>query len=918
MRKTVVSVITLLLLAATAMLPAQLRVSPVGKRPDAATLDLLLRKLSSSGTFMQTDAHPDDEDNGLLAMLGCGQGMRTTLVTATRGDGGQNEMGPELGQALGVLRTEELLAAHRFDGAEQYFTRAIDFGYSFSIDETMQKWGHDEIEGDFVRQIRTIRPDVVVGFLCSGTSGGLHHQAAAELTREAFRAAGDATKYPEQIAQGLHPWQAVRYFCTDPTAFAPQPPPLQPDQVRTDVSGFDPLLGLTFAALGLEARSMHKCQGTSQLLLLPGQTQNRTYKLEDEVASQTGLEADGPAPGIDRAGDTLFDGIDTSLVGLSRFTGAQKLPALVTALQAIQQSVIDARAALNLRGPSAAIAPLVLGLRALRALRPDLPRLLESLNASVAGASAPDASAARYEIDTRLARKEQQFQDALAAAAGLRLDALADDGVVVPGQPVTVNVYAAAAQPAELRSVALAGFDGQLGPCAGTLTAAVNCKADVKIPRDTHLSTPYWTPRTDAARYDFDPDVPFGAPFRPSPFHTTFSLTIGGADVTVDRDVAYRYSDIMAGEKRSQLNVSPAFNVRLDPGIVIVPIGDRSSGAPRQPMASVAVQQTVPAASGVARKTLLVTVGNNENGAATVTVTLAAPSGWTVDPASQSITFTREDEERTATFSVTPSAGVAPGEFALKATATADGATSDLGYEVIEYPHIHRRHVIVPASTRVKAMDVAIAPGLKIGYIMGSGDAVPQAIQQLGASVTMIGPDVLASGDLSQFSAIVIGVRAYEKRADLRAHNQRLLDYAAAGGVVIVQYQRAEFNEAQYGPYPAKTTTERVTDENAPMQILQPGNPIFTSPNALGPDTWTGWVQERGTYFMGETDPRYVDLLASADPFPNNPGTKTGILVEAHVGSGLWIYTGLGLWRQLPAGVDGAYRLLANLLSLHP
>src|SRR6187549_1800683 len=253
----------------------QLRPQPVGELPGEVSLQLMLRKLASIGTFMQTDAHPDDEDNGLLAMLGHGRGMRTVLVTATRGNGGQNEIGPELFEPLGVLRTEELLAVHRFDGAEQYFTRAIDFGFSFSIEESIQKWGHDEIVGDLVRHIRTLRPDVIAGFLCGGQAGGLHHQASAALTREAFRAAADPAKYPDQIREGLRPWQAARYFCTDENSFAPQPPPRTPDMVVVDLSGFDPLLGRTYAELGLEARSMHKCQGTSQLLLLPGTPQNR-------------------------------------------------------------------------------------------------------------------------------------------------------------------------------------------------------------------------------------------------------------------------------------------------------------------------------------------------------------------------------------------------------------------------------------------------------------------------------------------------------------------------------------------------------------------------------------------------------------------------------------------------------------------
>jgi LmbE family N-acetylglucosaminyl deacetylase len=866
----------ILILAVLILLPttpsAQLRVAPVGERPGDVSLDLLLRKLSSTGTFMETDAHPDDEDNGLLAMLGLGQGMRTTLVTATRGDGGQNEIGPELFQSLGVLRTEELLAAHRFDGAEQYFTRAIDFGYSFSVDESIEKWGHDAIVGDFVRHIRTIRPDVIAGFLCGGTGGGQHHQASARLTLEAFRAAADPAKYPDQIKEGLRPWQPARIFCTDVTAFTPNPPPPGPDMVKVDVSGFDPVLGRTYAELGLEARSMHKCQGTSQLLLLPGQSQDRTYKLWDSTLDQKGV-----------APKELFAGIDVSLRGLMRVHGPNPPPGLAAGLDTIAARVSDARRALQSGGPTTAIAPLAAGLSAVRELR----TLVAAQDTNKDGA---------YEVDFRLAQKERQFQDALLVAAATRLDALADDGVVSPGQAINVSLYATGgAAPVSLRSVKVAGFDGGLSsPCQGTLEngAAVTCKGALRIPANTHLSTPYWTPRTDAARYDFEPGVPFGVPFRPSPFVATFDLSIGGADVAIDKTVQYRYSNLVAGEKRSQLNVSPPFDVRVDPDIAVFPIADRAA------------------------KTISVTVGNNQKGAASGTLALHVPAGWTVQPASAPVSFAHEDEEVTQKFAVNPPAGVKAGEFAVTADVSAGGVESHTGYQVVEYPHIHRRQVVQEASTRVKVLDVKIAPDVKVGYVMGVGDKVPDAIEQLGASVQLLDSDMLASGDLSQFNVIMLGVRAYERREDLRANNQRLLDYAERGGVVIVQYQRAEFNAAQYGPYPAKTSSDRITDENAPIEVLQADNPIFTTPNRIGPSTWANWVQERGTYFLGQKDPRYVDLLRSTDPFPLNPGPKTGILVEARVGRGLWIYTGLGLWRQLPAGTDGAYQLLANLISL--
>jgi LmbE family N-acetylglucosaminyl deacetylase len=890
-------------LAAAALLTsspsAQLRVVPVAEHPDAASLELILRKLSSTGTFMQTDAHPDDEDNALLAMLGEGQGMRATLVTATRGDGGQNEIGPELSQALGVLRTEELLAAHRFDGAEQYFTRAVDFGYSFSVEESIQKWGHDEIVGDYVRHIRSIRPDVIVGFLCGGEGGGQHHQASARLTLEAFTAAADPNRYPEQLKDGLRPWQAMRVFCTDVSAFMPNPPPRTPDLLAVDVSGFDAALGRTYAELGLEARSMHKCQGTSQLLLLPGQVQNRTYKLQESK-----LDSNGTAPA------QLFDGIDTSILGLVRFTGSRP-PELLAALQPVADAVSAARKALATSRPSAAVSPLAAGLRAVRALRANLP-----------GGLTADT---RYGIDFRLAQKERQFQDALVIASAIRLDALADDGIVVPGQQVNVSMYAAVNSTEEPRveSVTLAGFAGlPLTACAGALVTgkSVSCKGVLTIPPRTQLSTPYWTPRADRARYDFDADVPFGLPFRPSPFLAIFHLTIRGERVDVERAVQFRYSNVMAGEKRSQLQVVPPFNVRVDPDIAVFPVGDlppeaELSAKAELPAKGGSHENPIYVASAFSRKDIRVTVGNNQKGSADVTVTLRAPDDWQVEPPSAPVHFVREDEETTVTFKVRPPDGARPGEFVLKAVAGAGGTQSDLGYETVEYPHIHRRHVVQTAATRAKVMDVKITPGLHVGYIMGVGDRVPEAIEQLGAEVRLIDPDTLASGDLSQFNVIVVGVRAYERRPDLRAHNQRLLQYAGSGGTVIVQYQRNEFNETQYGPYPAKTTSDRVTDENAPIEVLVPDSPLFTTPNHIGPEAWQGWVQERGTYFLGQKDSRYIDLVRSQDPFPYNAGVKTGALVEARTGKGRWIYVGLGLWRQLPAGVDGAYRLMANLLS---
>jgi LmbE family N-acetylglucosaminyl deacetylase len=836
-------------------------------------LGLALRRLATASTFMMATAHPDDENNSFLALASRGLGMRTVLATATRGDGGQNEIGPELFDALAALRTEELLAAHRFDGAEQLFTRAVDFGYSFSIEETFERWGKDEILGDYVRLIRMTRPDVIVGLRPDGTGGGQHHQASARLAREAFRAAGDPSKFPDQVAQGLRPWQAAKFYFMGPFGFRGEPP-ADPSKkfVVTNLETYDALVGRTFAEIGSEARAMHKCQGFGQLLALPTGNAAARYELIDTTldAQRTAMER------------SVFDGIDLSLQSLGTYAGAATDAG--ADLGRIIDHVKGAQAEFDRGNDDGTVAPLAAGLGAVRALR----NKLASLDAST-----------RYELDFRLAQKEQQFADALVVAQPLRIDVLADDGVVVPGQALTVTATVAnrGETPIEVRGIRFAGLDG--AACQPPPVAVPNihtCTTGAKVPLDAKLTGVHWKRRADADRYDLEPDVPFGAPFAPTPFRVALTLVIGGAEVTIDRPVEYRYEgDIFSGEKRMELKVVPALGVAVDPDVAIVG---------RDPKARA--------------REIRVTVTNRVKGSGSSEVALRTPEGWKVEPRRVPVSFTREDEAQTVRFSVNPPAGVKVGEYRLDATIGEIGgsAVAALGAQAVEYPHIQRRHLLNPAVVKVKALDVKIAPNLTVGYVIGVGDAVPQAIEQLGATVEFLNADDLAWGDLSRFNVIVTGVRAYERRADLRAHNHRLLDYAAKGGVVLVQYNKFEFNEAQYGPLPAKVSSSRVTDEHAPVRIVDPSHPVFQSPNPIGPGAWEGWVQERGLYFLGERDPGYADLVELTDPFEYNKGPKGGALVEAKVGRGRWIYIGLGLWRQLPAGTPGAYLLFANLLSL--
>ncbi len=932
MKRFVVS--AFILLAALSTIPAaQMRVVPLDDEQGHVALGLVLRHLANTGIFLHTTAHPDDENNGLLVMLNRGQGYRTALATATRGNGGQNEIGPEIFEALGVLRTGELAALHRFDGAEQYFTRAVDFGYSFGIDETFEKWGRDEIAADYVRLIRMIRPDVIITLPPTGNAGGQHHMASAVITRDAYKLAGDPTKFPEQIREGLRAWQPKKLYHLAAFGF-PGEPPVTGRVTRINSGVYDPLLGKTYNEIGTEARSMHKCQGMGQLLSLPAPSQTATYQL-DETTLPAQMQKDETS---------LFDGVDSSVLSLARFAGARAPKGLTDGLTAIVNATQSAQRTFDTVSDEATVKPLQDGLLAVRVLR----RELRSMAIDEAG---------KYEIDFRLRQKEGEFQQAIALAHGIKIEALADDGVVVPGQPVKVNVIVAnrGAGEVAIKSVKFDGFDpstgsGQESACTMTAFSGGNfffpganrrraapepampsvrkdqvahCEPTLTVPAAARVSEPYWHRKGEDGRYTFDADAPFGLPMRPTPFYVQVTLALpGGEEVIQGLPVQHRYEgDIFSGEKRTDLLVVPAFSVRVTPQVAIVPESSIRTRRPRA--ATVAGRGARPATARPAggaptpEREVRVTVLNDTTGAADTSVTLELPHGWRATPGVQPVKFSRSDESQTVRFLVTPAPSVNAGEFHVKAIASSGGKTYDRGFQVIEYPHIKRYHIYDTAEATLKVINVRTPADLRIGYVMGVGDQVPAAIEQLGANVQLLSAEDLAWGDLSRFTAIVTGVRAYERRDDLRANNSRLLEYVFKGGTMIVQYNKFEFNDAQYGPYPAKVSSNRVTDENAAVQTVAAHSRLLTTPNEIGEAAWKNWVQERGTYFLAEDkDSRYHDVLQMEDNFPYNKGMKTGALVEATYGKGRWVYVGLGLWRQLPVGTDGAYQILANLISL--
>jgi LmbE family N-acetylglucosaminyl deacetylase len=891
------------------------QLAPIPPDQGGNGLGLALRRLGVTGRVLYVTAHPDDEHNGVLVALSRGRGIRTGLLTLTRGEGGQNAIGPELFEALGVLRTEELSALHRYDGVEQYFSLAYEFGYSFSVEETFKKWGHDETLGDVVQRVRAFQPDVILTLPMEAKGGGQHHQAAARLAVEAFRAAADPARFPEQLMGGLAPWQARKVYqggVGGGRDAISGPPP-----VTMKTSVYDPLLGMSWQQMGSISRAAHRCQGASQLEADPG-TGEGVYYLVDSEPAVSGRETD------------ILDGVDVSLGSLRRFAAGDeaRVPFLDVDLDALQKHIDEARAAFDAQAPEKALAPLQVVLQDLRALRLKLEQ----------SGLAPFP---RDAIVARLSEEEADAQAALALAQGLSFTARVDDGQIVPGQSfgLTARVFNEGPRPLAVDALSLrlpegwsmrtvSGEAKELAPSQG-----LEMKFAVTAAPDARPSQPYWHRREGRDRYDVDDPRLAGLPWSPPDVVAMLDWRAGGAAVHSQAPAVWRYEGPwVGGEKQKVVSVVPVLSARMSPDIAVAPL-----------------------TAGGARKEFRLRVLNGAAGPTAATIRLEVPRGWRTEPAEAPLAFAFEGEEMGARFFVTPPARLEAGNYEVRAIVAAGGREYRDGYQVIAYDHIQERHLFHPASSRVEAFDVRVAPGVSVGYVMGSGDEVPEALRQIGASVTMLGPDEVAFGDLSRFTTIMLGVRAYAARPDLRSSQQRILEYVRAGGHLVVQYNRADFNilsttarrapsaagpeappDSPFAPYPASIAlvkivddsvrtadgkprileeTARITDEDAPVRILVPDHPVFTTPNRIGPGDWQGWVQERGTYFLDARDPRYVQLVSMSDPFPLNPGERKGALVDARVGQGTWTYVGLGLFRQVAAGTPGAYRLLANLVS---
>jgi LmbE family N-acetylglucosaminyl deacetylase len=845
----------------------------------ATGLALLLRQLQTIASALHTAAHPDDESTDLLAYLARGQGARTAYLSLNRGEGGQNGIGPELWEGLGVIRTEELLAARKLDGAEQYFTRAFDFGFTRSAEETLQKWNRDEIVGDMVRVIRTMRPLVVInGWTGTTQDGHGQHQVAGMLAPEAIKAAADPSRYPEQITkEGLQPWQVLKYYGRRFTPSSSGP------RADFDVGVYDPVLGRSYQELAADGRSRHRSQDM-------GMIQTRGAQLRTFPRLQSAVEA----PEVEKS---LFAGIDVTIQGIAKFAGKDG-GRMTPALTKIKDFAAKALADFRIERPEAVAPSLAAGLRETRALRATIGSL---------------DPVSRATVDGMLARKEQEFNEALVKAHGVVVDALSSTEIVTPGETVDVsaNVFIGHLGSGESGSSTTApdvklvtpdgwrvealkdtGSDEPRGPGAGIRGRErpdVSARFRATVPDNAPSTQPYWLarPRTKD-QFDWDASMPQTLPFAPAIVHARVELTLDGERVVIDQPVEYRFADKTFGEIRRDLKVAPALSLVVHPSLLVIPAGDANRA-----------------------REISVEITHNARRATNGSIKLAAPQGWKVEQDVPPLAFTRQYEKTARTFKVTPPAG-ANGAFDLKAVAEANGRLYDNGYTVISYPHIESHLVYRPATTKVEVFDVKVAGNLKVGYIMGSGDDGPEVLRQMGANVKLINAAELASGDLSVYDTIVLGIRVYEVNEDVIANNKRLLDYVSNGGTLIVQYNKGEYASGNFAPYPVKMRGDRVTDETAPITVLAPDHPLFNFPNKITAEDWKGWSQERGLYFLSDWDAHYTPLLASSD----NPGDslKGGQLITQY-GKGYYVYTAYAWFRQFPAGVPGAYRLFANLAS---
>ena len=858
----------LLLVLCTLALPATL----VAQESGAASLGPLVRGLGVTGRVLVIAAHPDDEDTQLITWLARGRHVETAYLSLTRGDGGQNIIGNELGEALGAIRTGELLAARQLDGGRQYFTRAFDFGFSKSAAETLTQWSRDSILRDVVTVVRAFRPHVIVSIF-SGTpaDGHGHHQVAGMLAREAYDVSGDTLRFPRSATAGNGGWTVQKFYRS--ANFR-----MQERATHTiNVGEYDPLVGRSYAEIAADSRSQHKSQAMGSL-------QPKGVRLDRLMR-----EAARAGPAEARAERSIFDGIDTTW---SRFAPAMRTSLQRAALDSLPAAFATASRELDLYRPGAIIPTLV-----------RIQRLLDG----VCGAAGTANPCAEPEADGRTLRirdvdlhaamehASSRVERALSVAAGIAVEATVPREVLAIGEsaPIALSIFNRGAAPVRLeRRVLLPAGQG----------APVSTGASVMILPDSAVrdslvltvgsppSQPWWlaVPR-QGAMFAFPSPASDEGDRRSAPTVVTF-FTVAGGRFGVVTPVTHRYADAVRGEVNHPAAAAPAISVTLDREIEYA-----QANAPIQ-------------------RPIRVHLRSHSSTSQRVSVTLALPQGLVSDSMTRSLEL-RPGAQSTISFSVR--GRLAPGRHHINAAARSGEEEFTSGYQEIRYEHIPPQRLYRKASLAVEAVDVRLPTAARIAYINGVGDNTAPMLEQLGLDVTVLDPETLSQTSLSRFSAIVVGTRAYEAHPSLAASNSRLLDFARSGGTLVVQYGQYEMLNPGILPYPITLArpADRVTVEDSPVRIVDSTAGVLMTPNRITEKDFEGWLQDRSLYMPRTHDSAWRGVIAMNDP--GEQPNDGGILV-APVGRGTHVYTTLAFFRQLPNGVPGAARLLVNLLAARP
>ncbi len=885
--------------------------TPLPADRGASALAQDLRRLRTRASLLMVVAHPDDEDGGMLAYESRVAGADTTLLTLTRGEGGQNLMSADFWDQLGQVRTQELLAAGRYYGVHQFFTRVADFGFSKTLDESLKLWGHDRVLYDCVRVVRLQRPLVVNAVFAGNVSDGHgQHQVSGVMAQEVYKLAGDPTVFPDQIAAGLLPWSPRKVYARVPFARATdkgiydyatghyEPVRFKNYATGAVIDGIpsttveipegtdDPVLGRSPAAFGRLGLNEQKSQNGGKVGLRPGSVSS-PYHL---YATRT----PGPLPTHE---DSFFDGIDTSLAGIAEYAPAAARGAWEARLRELQATVTAATSAFSAEHPERAAPDLARGLAATNSL-------LEALDHSTLPADA------RYNMRHELDRKRTEFNQALLDALGLSLQATVTNGqepgpapssaaqttppAAIIGQPLVIAVHLANAGPTAVSLTAatletpaggtwrISGAEDAAGPLAPG--AARNLLFQTVVPTDATPTEPFFSrPTLEQAFYDLSQPRYLSLPEMPYPLSAYVRLRYAGVEVS---DTAVVQVIPHADPTPEPLLVAPAISVAVLPRAGVLPLG----------------RDSLP---------LAVTVHSSVPGPATGQVHLELPAGWSSSPATIPFRTGHVGEDQVLHFQVKPTT-VEAKPYEITAVADVSGHRYQQDFETVGYKGLRPYPYVQPSTYRITGTDVHVAPGLRVGYVMGTGDAVPQSLEDLDLHVTALSAADLARTDLSGYNAIVLGIRTYAAYPELAQSNQHLLDYVHNGGVVLVQYQTPEFDH-NLGPFPLSLSgdPEKVVEEDSAVQLAA-GDPLLAWPNRITPADFNGWVEERGHGFLRSWDPRYV---APTEVHDAGQDPQRGGLVYTRYGKGAYIYLAFAFFREMPEGVPGSFRIMANLLS---